>query len=59
MLSRHMSQIGANFVDLRAQTPIRPDGLYLPNDGHPSVLGHRFIAAAILQWIQNHAALVQ
>jgi lysophospholipase L1-like esterase len=50
-LPDYMASTGASFLDLGNQPP--PEGLNFPEDGHLNPAGHRFVADALLAWVDR------
>jgi hypothetical protein len=55
-LSGYMRRAGANYIDLTEIQPAPPHSIYLPQDGHLSPEGHRYVAGLIDGWIRGHMA---
>jgi hypothetical protein len=55
-LSGYMRKAGANYIDLTEIQPAPPRSIYLPQDGHLSPEGHRYVAGLIDTWIRDHLA---
>ena len=49
----YMQANAADFVDLGNQPPSPPQQLHFPQDGHLNPAGHRYVADAVLAWIDR------
>lgn len=53
-LRSYMKRVGANFIDLTEEDFSALPDVYRPVDGHLTPKGHRYVADALLRWIQNN-----
>lgn len=54
-LRNYMRQSGAAYIDLTEQHPAPPRSIYLRNDSHLSVEGHRYVANLIEKWMSSQS----